>query len=186
VTSISSRKQPRDLGCEHPGSVIWYLSFGDLLTLLLCFFLVLTPWDKLKGTVNDQSVRGLEPAQGQPPHNGTTLASHPPLRGSVVLQELPILKRHVERGPESPEALFPGLSEGDLSKLLGSGGKVAILVCDARVDRAEILREFSQLIHRVGGDTAVFGIEISTSCESAEVLSPMTEEIVGRVRVTGT
>jgi hypothetical protein len=47
-------------------SDIWFISFGDLLTLLVCFFLVLTPKDSLSGESPERnqgvSLNSLTPA----------------------------------------------------------------------------------------------------------------------------
>ena len=186
MTSLPSRGAQGLLDQGHPGSIVWYLSFGDLLTLLLCFFLVLTPWDKLKEGQNKESEQIVATGSGSPVHDGTALASDPPLRGSVILRELPLFEGDEGIGARSSESILDRATQIELAGLVVSGAKVSILVCEARADRAAILRGFSEVFHRVVSEVADFEIQVSASCEGAEILSPMTRDVVGRIRVTRT
>ena len=181
TTSLSSERayRPSD---GQPGSVVWFISFGDLLTLLLCFFLVLTPWDRLKDSKNAQSLQPSSAENAVAQHSGTTFASDLPLRGSVVIHELPIFERELA----VDDALMFGAVEKELKGSLESGARIEVLVCSPTEERARIVHGVGAALKRsVGADVAV-RFFVNLSCDVRDVLAPVTERYVGRVRVFGT
>lgn len=181
TTSHSSSRHHHSVEGQ-PGSVVWFISFGDLLTLLLCFFLVLTPWDRLKEKTKEQSLQRGSSKPAVAVGGGTTFASDLPLRGSVVKRELPIFTRELEVEDSS---MFAPL-ERDLSEVSPMNDRVEVLVCGPSEERARVVHGVGQTLKRVGLKDVPVRFLVTTRCDENEVLAPVTERYVGRVRILGT
>ena len=184
MTSYTSKHRPYSSGDGQPGSAAWFISFGDLLTLLLCFFLVLTPWGRLGASKQALSSQRFSLQNPPPALDGTTFASDLPLRGSVTILEAPLLANDwgivAEEAPGFPlEAL-----EAELRSVNFRGATASLLVCDGKVDRAAILREVGDVLRRVSGEEGTVVLEVSGDCENPPLLKPVTEKVVGRIRIT--
>lgn len=166
----------------HPGSVVWYLSFGDLLTLLLCFFLVLTPWSKAGQRQDSESLPRFSLVEEPALRSGTSLASGSALRGSVMFLEVPLYQRMLSEPVE--------YSLDDLAEQLRGGalhqGRASLLLCDSSVDREGLVEGFYSTIRRELGEKFEIEVEVSRVCEPARILSPTSEPVIGRVRITRT
>lgn len=82
-------------------SVVWLVSFGDLLTLLFCLFLVLTP--RLGGTVANQSAKeGVSSDTGLGVTSGTQLATPHQEAPGVSIASIPVTvaKEHSQSSQE--------------------------------------------------------------------------------------
>ena len=90
---VSSRAQ------YDTASVVWFISFGDLLTLLVCFFLLLTPWggrhEPLKISKNQEVTVGSHVAEA----DGTSFAYRPVGQKYMLLAEVPLLKSDLSSQP---------------------------------------------------------------------------------------
>lgn len=166
----------------QPGSVVWFISFGDLLTLLLCFFLVLTPWDRLKQVTKGQSLQAGNSNSAVHPQSGTTFALDLPLRGSVVKHELPIFSRELEM---DDSLMFMPL-ETELLGVSSSKHRIEVLVCSHPEERARVVYGVGEMLKRVSGKDVAVRFLVSLKCDESQVLAPVTERYVGRVRVLGT
>lgn len=182
MTTSPSSSRHHYTGEGQPGSVVWFISFGDLLTLLLCFFLVLTPWDRLREGSKAQSLQGSTSKASVSQESGTTFANDLPLRGSVVRRELPIFTRELE----VEEASMFALLERDLVEVSPTRGHVEVLICASVEERARVAHGVREALRRVGyGDSSVRFL-VNPTCDDNQVLAPVTERYVGRIRVLGT
>lgn len=183
MTTSHSNSKRSHVSEGQPGSVVWFISFGDLLTLLLCFFLVLTPWDRLKKTSNRQSLSTVTAPSTNPPQTGTTFASDLPLRGSVIKLELPLFK-----GAEgiSGDGISPATLSAELTRAMPSGARVDVLVCGRADERAEIVRYVGETLERTFGSARGVRFVVRRGCDASEILAPVTGEVVGRIRIVGT
>jgi hypothetical protein len=182
TTSLS--RQRRNLSSEgQPGSVVWFISFGDLLTLLLCFFLVLTPWDRLKSVPNTQSLRPVTSNNSTLTQRGTTFASDPSLRGSVINLELPIFVE--DEGGDGFHTLKLGNLEQELRREMSEARSAEVLVCGPLEGRARLVHEVEEMFRRSDSNKMSRRFTISRSCENDRVLVPVTERVVGRIRILG-
>lgn len=180
TSHCSSRHQHSSDG--QPGSVVWFISFGDLLTLLLCFFLVLTPWDRLKDPAKGQSLQEGMPKSGEGFKGGTTFAPDLPLRGSVVKRELPIFTTELEM----EDGAIVALLEKELSEVSLTEDRIEVLICAPVEERARVAHGIDQALRRVGCTDASVRFLVTTRCDDSQVLDPVTDRYVGRVRVLGT
>jgi hypothetical protein len=181
MTISHSSSRYHQAGEGQPGSVVWFISFGDLLTLLLCFFLVLTPWDRLKEVRKGQSLHTSTQDATVSNGHGTTFASDLPLRGSVVKHELPIFSRELEM----EDSLMFGTQERELSGGLLSKDRVEVLVCSPPEERARVMHGVNEMLNRVSKNVTVRFL-VTLKCDENEVRAPVTERYVGRIRVLGT
>lgn len=182
TTSLSNHR--RYASSEgQPGSVVWFISFGDLLTLLLCFFLVLTPWDRLKSAPKAQSLPDVTSQPAMISQSGTTFASDPLLRGSVVKLEFPILVEEV--GEDGVETFMLGNLEQDLRGAIPHGRSAEILVCSSPDGRSRLVHEVEEMFQRSDGGLMPRRFVVSRACDMDQILAPVTKRVVGRVRITG-
>lgn len=183
MTNSLSRHRRYHVSEGQPGSVVWFISFGDLLTLLLCFFLVLTPWDLLNKTSNSQSLQGVSSNNTPVSQRGTTFALDLPLRGSVVKLELPLFAEDVESdGVERSE-----LRNVEQALRLGilEGRNAEVLVCGPREDRARLVHEVEEMFKRSNGQEMPRRFTINRGCDNDHILVPVTQRVVGRIRILG-
>ena len=183
MTTFLSKSRRHATSDGQPGSVVWFISFGDLLTLLLCFFLVLTPWDRLKNPSNAQSlpaVTGQSQDSGLP---GTTFASDLPLRGSVIKLELPLFEG---AGSVSGDGLSSTALSAELKRAVPKDGQVDVLVCSGVDERATVVRFVGEAFERSFGSERAVRFVVTRSCDASQVLAPVTKRVVGRIRIVGT
>ena len=183
MTTSLSKYRRHGTSEGQPGSVVWFISFGDLLTLLLCFFLVLTPWDRLKRSSNTQSLLTVTGQSDVSANHGTTFASDSPLRGSVITLELPLFEGEwaLSRVGLSSAALSK-----ELSRAMPSGGRIDVLVCSGPDDRAAVVRFVGEAVERSFGRRVSARFVVRRACEEFQVLAPVTNKVVGRIRIAGT
>jgi hypothetical protein len=169
-----------------PGSVVWYISFGDLLTLLLCFFLVLTPWDRLKSGGNSQSEQVVSNQNKPVQSRGIAFASEPSLRGSDLLAEIPVFAGDWTGVPTEDLERRLIRVEAELQVFRGQRITASVVVCERDMDRTRFAETFDRLVRQVVGDEVTIGIEVRGTCSEAALRRPMTEVPVGGIRVTRT
>jgi len=140
-----------------PGSESWFISLGDLLTLLVCFFLVLTPQTPSNAkTRQDNQIVSLQRAETR--DFGTDLASHPLDRISSAAGMLPIWRDQLGLAGQSSEGSDcrrPWLLE--LRSALGRGEKIVVKLCDREVEQ------------EVVADVVTCGIDRKTSVTSLQL-----------------
>jgi len=159
-------------------SVVWFISFGDLLTLLLCFFLVLTPWDRLSKPPNPESRQHIEESGQRTSASGTSFASKT-RRVSKILAEVPIF--------EDPDGLIDVARTREwISQYLQTPEAVEMSfnICASGSERQKTLEELGKVVDELGGESTAVAFEVHESCESAAFLAPVTERLVGVVRVS--
>ena len=183
MTTSLSKYRHQGVSEGQPGSVVWFISFGDLLTLLLCFFLVLTPWDGLTKPSKSQLIQPFD--DGSVAHNGagTTFASDLPLRGSVIKLELPLFEGV---GTLSGEGLSPADLSEELKRAMPRDGRVEVLVCSGIDDRVSVVRLVGEAFERSLGSSAPIRFVVGRSCDVSQVLAPVTKKLIGRIRIVGT
>jgi hypothetical protein len=182
TTSLSkSRRYSASEG--QPGSVVWFISFGDLLTLLLCFFLVLTPWDRLKKPPHVQSLRAVDGQSQASAGAGTTFAQDRLLRRSVIKLELPLFG---DAGGLSGEGLSPAVLSEEIKRAMPSDGLVDVLVCSDIDQRASVVRYVGEAFERSFGGRVSVRFVVKRSCDVSQVLAPITKNVIGRIRIVGT
>jgi hypothetical protein len=185
-----SRTSSRHAASSHmdgaPGSVVWYISFGDLLTLLLCFFLVLTPWDQLKAKGNSQSGQGFSLQNDVRNKRGIPFASDPSLRGSDLLSEVPIFVGDWFGASLEGDTPSSTSVESELRAFAGKDVTATLIVCDGYIDRVQFVETVGRFVKRVMGEAVRIGIEVRGTCTEAAIRRPMTEAPVGGIRVSRT
>ena len=174
------------------GSLSWYISFGDLLTLLLCFFLVLTPWEKLSvAPVPSISpvLRSDAVADGGAGTNfaGSVLKSpqEPATAGqgweeqlmAAVVSEVPLFA-HAD-----PVEWEWGV-RGEVARMT-ERNRISLAVCGRDDGRAAVVAEVGAALQRSGVDARAVQIEFIADCADLRVLRPVTAAVVGVVRVRG-
>jgi hypothetical protein len=182
TTSLSNSKR-YESSDGQPGSVVWFISFGDLLTLLLCFFLVLTPWDRLKKPENPELSSAVIPASIDPAIAGTTFASDLPLRGSVIKLELPLFEGV---GGSSGEGLSSAALSEELKRAWSGDDRVEVLVCSDIDERATVVRYVGEAFERSFRSSATVRFVVARTCDGSRVLAPVTRKTVARIRIVGT
>jgi flagellar motor protein MotB len=163
---------------NEQSSVVWFISFGDLLTLLLCFFLVLTPWDRLHSNQKSQSAQRIEENQQRDSASGTSFASKT-RRVSKILAEVPIF--------EGPDGFLDVMRTARwLTHHVQSkeAVEISLKVCVPAVERQKTLEDLGRAVLEVGGASRAVAFEVHESCESPTFLVPVTERLVGVVRVS--
>jgi flagellar motor protein MotB len=183
MTTSPSKQHRYPSSAGQPGSVVWFISFGDLLTLLLCFFLVLTQWDRLKNNSKSQSFQRSSTSLSGATSGGTTLASDLTLKGSVVTLEIPIFARDMDG--EDVEISKPDNLEQELRRVVRDGSRAEILLCSPVEDRAHVVHEVEEMFKRGNGTDVPRRFTVSRSCDNDRLLVPVTERVVGRIRILG-
>jgi flagellar motor protein MotB len=159
-------------------SVVWFISFGDLLTLLLCFFLVLTPWERLSKPPNAESRQHIKESEQRASAFGTSFASKT-RRVSKILAEVPIFE-----GPggfidvaRTKEWMFQHVQDAEAVEM-------SFNICASGPERQKTLEELGRMMNEMDIESTTVAFEVHESCESAAFLAPVTERVVGVVRVS--
>ncbi len=180
-SSLSSRQH----ASSQPGSVVWFISFGDLLTLLLCFFLVLTPWEKLRPTGNLKAKQEVAPAAGVGTQLGTVFASSDVQAQSPIMAEIPIYAEHVSGESLSGLVSLANALKRELAPSAEGAQSLTITVCDSSVDRVRALAEIARLTREFDRTGVGVGIEVASDCDRLEILRPTTAKVVGVISMRG-
>jgi hypothetical protein len=160
-------------------SLVWLISFGDLLTLLVCFFLVLTPWHSFKtGSGNRNAF--IPGASDRTPSDGTPLANSSVGPKVGVVSDVPI--EHSQFGDEVRAKLFKTTLVGALMSPEAMNAAVRVRVCSAS-GFEETLRSVMSIITEQKREKRRVSIELLGDCERVEVLYPTSAAVVGSVRL---
>jgi len=180
MNNTSSRSHQ---GSSSAANLVWLISFGDLLTLLVCFFLVLTPWSHMRfsSAGSKQSLTPL-PSSDQP--LGTSLASRT-LRlrtsaeqlGEFVLTRVALSKDREAQFQEIITSVGRAVSQEPVGT-----APITLEIC-GDYPRAELLR-------RVGGGLAetlkerlTLEVEIDGECRAIQARHPQIENPVGVIKI---
>lgn len=187
----------------NAASIVWSISFGDLLTLLVCFFLVLTPWDKMKARYNskeEQVVRvlplsadlvGTNLAQSvvkpSADMNGTLLTrGGPGLRNrSVVLRaEIPLFEFQIGEPSVSGMENLSGSIKREIPATLTRDAMVVLRMCDTSVSLDDTIPLVGRMLHEAGVRDNQLMISYPISgCGDVATMRPVTERVVGSITI---
>jgi hypothetical protein len=189
-------------GASHPspqsGSVVWFISFGDLLTLLVCFFLVLTPWDKLQRATNNKAIqevkmapRGLEGLGTTLAHNATSatspdgvIAGHDPR--FRLLAEIPIYLFQVAQPSLSGLNSLAESISLELKRTGSAATSIVIRLCDDTIKVEEVAMTVGRLVEAERLKNVAVAVGYPTAgCDESDVMRPVTDTVVGVVTVIG-
>lgn len=161
-------------------SVVWFISFGDLLTLLLCFFLCLTPWDRLGQGAKGESNQGVAENPQSVSSFGTSFASKA-RRVSKIVAEVPVFEK--ADGQVDLATVRHGVTAAP------RGDKhfaVTLKVCEPRVSRQSLLEVLGYEVKTLMGGDTLIDFEVLGSCEGSSLLVPVTEKVVAAIRIVET
>jgi hypothetical protein len=166
-------------GAEN-ASVVWFISFGDLLTLLLCFFLCLTPWDRLGKELKSESHQTVTENSQTVSTFGTSFASKA-RRVSKIVAEVPVFE--MVDGQVDLSALRHGVkvAQRDDKHLA-----VTLKVCEPTAPRQKLLEVLGQEVGEFVSRGAHVEFEVVGSCEGTSLLAPVTQKVVAAIRIVET
>jgi len=185
VTSYTSKQHRYTSGDGQPGSATWFISFGDLLTLLLCFFLVLTPWDQLSGAVGGQKIQGFE-AKSQPiQESGTSLAHQSARKEPKLLAEIPLRADLVSSQDGVAEARFLAALEDALHEHRGASGiSLRVAVCAPHGAPAEALARVLPLVAARRFSDLPLEVEAGAGCKELDGTGSSEPVVVGSLKIS--
>jgi hypothetical protein len=163
---MSKRKLTRYQDGEAPlGADSWFISFGDLLTLLLCFFLLLTPGEPGRSNKieNNQSVNA---GAGESQSSGTDLALKVIDRNVALESVVPVWRHFLVDGEVVQERR--SVQEqwvNDVRTQVLSGRLATVKLCEAGAEREVISRMVSKIVRGEALASRV-QFEVGQSCDS--------------------
>ena len=186
-------------------SIVWSISFGDLLTLLVCFFLVLTPWDALNRQQNHEQLQSSRTLPLTVDLVGTNLA--PSMSGqaplvkaggqllrrealteknrSVVLKaEIPLFSFQIgEPSVSGIEDLMSSLRR-EAQPVLRKKSVVILRLCNRTLPIDEYVPMLGRMLREVGVSEDQIVVSYPTgSCSDVATMRPVTEQLVGSVTI---
>jgi hypothetical protein len=170
---------------SQPGSVVWFISFGDLLTLLLCFFLVLTPWEKLRATGNVKVKQEVASASHRDAQVGTVFASTDPQGQPAIMAEIPIYAEHVSGESLSGLVSLANALQQEVAPAVERAHSITVTLCDSNIERVRALANIGRLTQEFDRQGVGVGIEVASDCDRIEILRPTTGRVVGVISVRG-
>lgn len=179
------RGAPQQGRAESPGSVVWFISFGDLLTLLLCFFLVLTPWDQLSGFVGGEKIQVVE-AKSQPiQESGTSLAQLSARKEPELLAEIPLRAELASSQDGVAEARFLAALEDALHEHRGAAGiSLQVAVCAPHGAPAEALARVLPLVAARQFSHLPLEVEAGAGCKELNGSERSEPSAVGSLKIS--
>jgi hypothetical protein len=161
-------------------SVVWFISFGDLLTLLLCFFLCLTPWDRLGKVAKSEPKQDVAENPQSVSSFGTSFASKA-RRVSKIVAEVPVFEK------ADGQVDLATIRHGVTAALLGDKHlAVTLKVCEPTESRQSLLEVLGQEVKTVVGEDTSITFEVLGNCEGSSLLAPVTEKVVAAIRIVET
>lgn len=185
MRAASFRSVPQAGRAESPGSVVWFISFGDLLTLLLCFFLVLTPWGQLTANPDRDKVQAVAPQAPLQEGAGTSLAEQSARKEPELLAEIPLRTDLVSSQDGVVEAkLLVALEDALLPHLRAAGITLRVAICGTHGASAEALERVLPLLASKQFSHIPLAVEAGAGCEGSEVAGSSQPVAVGRVEIS--
>ncbi len=165
---------------------MWLISFGDLLTLLVCFFLVLTPW----GSTHGRSFQGQQAVTAAPSidqDNGISFANRSvglsTSRGRVVVErEYPLTEVVVGDTQRNKLRDTLVLVARDARELQAMSSRVVLEVCD-RADRERVLRIVGAGLSETLGAQFELEVDIEPECRSIGNSPSQTDGLLGSIKL---
>lgn len=164
-------------------NLVWLISFGDLLTLLVCFFLVLTPWSQVSFS-SDASKQPLTPILTSDGRLGTSLANRslglrtsPEQLGEFVLTRIAFSE---EQGAQLQEIIT---SVGRAVLQNPEGTAQMILEICGTYPRAELLRRVGGGLAEILRQPLALEVEIDGECRAIQARHPQIENPVGVIKI---
>jgi hypothetical protein len=180
---MNSSSQCSSGASSSGANVVWLISFGDLLTLLVCFFLVLTPWTKVKfgSTASNQSVT----AATQREHiSGTALANRSlgPRTSLEQVGEFVLSRNAFGRDQEAQlreviESVRRTVAEGHVG-----ARRVIVELCGSQ-SRVDVLRRVGSGLAEALRDRLELEVIIDGKCGAIQAQHPRFENPVGVIRI---
>lgn len=164
--------------------LVWLISFGDLLTLLVCFFLVLTPWagTRQPSLLIQQQVNSVVAPNGAP---GTALASRSVglsasrdrafVTREYVLTKSLVSDEHRKALREVLESVKRDSEESHVER-----ARVLFAVC-GEVNRTRVLQIVGTELSETLGDRLELEIEIESQCQTIQSRHSQVEDLVGSI-----
>lgn len=166
--------------------LVWLISFGDLLTLLVCFFLVLTPWSagRLQLVQRQQQLISTQALTETP---GTSLASQ---SGglSVSREKLVIARQYALTSSLFQEARKARLQEvlksvqGEVTARRQERPRVILTIC-GEVARGQVLQRLGVELTEMPEINMRLEVEIERGCRNQRARSSEADELVGSITI---
>ncbi len=148
-----------------PANDVWFISLGDLLTLLVCFFLVLTP-EKMSPQDVRQSKQVVNSTLKQLKSAGTEFASRPTGQNSGSILSAPVWRNYLESA-KSPSSLKSAIDVDWRESLKGAlldQATVVVKLCDAASER-EVIGAVIRQLEVDQNLTSLVSFEIGADCK---------------------
>ena len=142
-------------GTKRGSALVWQITFGDLLTLLVCFFLVLTQTIVTEADVSPYS-QVVSNSGGQRMFTGIELASPKKNQSLRIVSVLDISPARLRNGSVSGAVKEQVADFGE--RELGVALHAQISVCQSLVDRATDTADIVESIYRAVS-SARFGLQ---------------------------
>lgn len=189
-------------------SIVWSISFGDLLTLLVCFFLVLTPWDKLKIPPKPQKTQDVGalpmsmdlvginlaplPVDDESIEKAVASESHGTLitrdefsprdRKVALAAEIPLFEKDVKLLSISGIENLRASIGRELSSDAAKSTSVLIRVCDMEVDFDRVVPMVGRILLENGVKEEKIVVSLPmTTCDRDVTLRPVSDTVVGSI-----
>jgi hypothetical protein len=161
---MSNPRSASELSAKQLGTISWFISFGDLLTLLVCFFLLLTPRFANPGqqTQGQQGVSNVTTPRQIP---GTTFASRSSDVKDASGKTVPVWRRDPVVA-SSGESLSGAQAEW-LRLLIDNilqGATATVSVCEAESE-SEVISEALEKLQAVGESASQVTFQLGAQCE---------------------
>jgi len=168
------------------GSVSWMISFGDLLTLLVCFFLLLTPQVNSR-VLDPEPNQEVNRSRDQRHSIGTDLASKVFVVKDAPLEVMPIWRSREKEGV-SGEKLVDQQWRSDMLKRVAAGSKARIEMCDVLAEREifkEIFTETLKDLRSPDVQASRVQFELGANCDRWRGKFPSDRELLAVVSFSG-
>jgi flagellar motor protein MotB len=180
MSNSPSRPHSGSLGAAN---LVWLISFGDLLTLLVCFFLVLTPWTNVSFN-SEATKQSLTPIL-TPDHTlGTSLASRslglrtsPEQLGEFVLTGIALSKDQEARFQEIITSAGRAISQDSAGT-----AQMTLEMCGT-YPRAELLRRVGSGLVETLRQPLALEVEIDGECRAIQARHPQIENPVAVIKI---
>lgn len=163
-------------------SVSWMISFGDLLTLLVCFFLLLTPQVN-SGVLDPEPNQEVNSSRDQRHSIGTDLASKVFVVKDAPLEVMPIWRSREKEGVSGGK-LVDQQWRSDMLKRVAAGSKARIEMCDVLAER-EILTETLKDLRGSDVQASRVQFELGANCDRWRGKFPSDRELLAVVSFSG-
>lgn len=178
---------PYDKSMSRPSigdaaSLAWLISFGDLLTLLVCFFLVLTPWSARHDESERAQYQHVTSQAAFAEKDGISLANRPLGQKFDLIAVIPIVKSKLLSAPEALGVEIVSRLESISGESGNEAGLMIVSLCDQQL-RAEAFN----VLHSISPERFHNGhapqLELSHDCEGVTESGLGADKVVGNIRI---